>query len=70
MMKTLEHKILDLYQRTGIYKQFWARDIAISKVERYLDCLAISNAFIDNVIETIFSTVKELHDEEKRLEVN
>lgn len=69
-MKTLEHKILDLYQRTGIYKQFWARDIAIAKVEKYLYCMANSNLFIDKTLQTIFNATKELHEEEKRLEVN
>jgi hypothetical protein len=70
-MKTLETKILDIYTRSSIYKQFWARDIAIAKVDRYLTCLAMSNAYIDNVLESIFGAVKELHEEERmRMGVN
>lgn len=69
-MKTLETKILDLYAQNGIYKQFWARDIAINKVESYLTCFRNSRMFIDNVLLTIFATTKELHEEQKRLEAN
>ncbi len=68
--KSLEQKILDIYTRSSIYKQFWARDIAIAKVEKYLYCMANSNLFIDKTLQTIFNATKELHDEEKRLEVN
>lgn len=64
-MKTLENKILEIYTHTGIYKQFGARDIAIPKIEKYINALNNSKLFIDSVLMAIFEIIQELHTEEK-----